>query len=174
MLLLTHLCLLYPNMELVMSSIIIVHIYPHEEGISTKASVCSSSSTSTATLWVVTFYGKASFGFLPVPDIGTGASCDHSEHTVPWKRAKSLSSSSDSFLRRALISLVFQGFHHASGDKLSKKMGFFFLIEAAIANKVKHIIQSVLFKTCTSLFCMTNLYGCPHARRLKTLNWGLK
>lgn len=108
---LTHLCLLYPNTELVMSSVIIVHIYLHEEGTSAKASARSSSSTTSATLWVVTFYGKGSFGFLPVPGIGTGASCDHGDHTVPWKRAKSFFPSSDSFLRRALILEVLIGNH---------------------------------------------------------------
>lgn len=51
-----------------------------------------------------------------------------------------------------------------------KRDEFLSLIKASIANRVKHIIQSVLFKTCIPLFCMTNLYGCTHASQLKTLN----
>lgn len=70
---LTHLCLLYPNTELVTSFIITVCFFPHEERGLGLGLGFNSSSVTLAMSQVVKFYIKAILGFLTTAE-DTGAS----------------------------------------------------------------------------------------------------
>lgn len=131
--LLTYLHLLYPNMELIMSSVIIVCIFPHEEFIGDQGYDFSLQFwCNLTTSQVVKFYIKAIFGFLAIPDY-TGASCDHS-FSSPARVKSPPTPPRFSFLPNNSINirptqrqlLVFQGFHQASWDTLPSKMNFVF------------------------------------------------